>query len=91
MFREDTNESGLHAYRYAFATHSGKLNDDGVDLAKHDLNNEAAMDGVVPSANVASGINNGTQDEKNGLKNLATNPNKETLIVNIKDYAESSQ
>ncbi|GJX57838.1 hypothetical protein Tco_0287735 [Tanacetum coccineum] len=57
-FSEDTNESGLHAYRYAFATNSGKLNDDGVDLAKHELNKEAAMDGVVPSANVASWINN---------------------------------
>ncbi|GKD34788.1 hypothetical protein Tco_1250297 [Tanacetum coccineum] len=82
-FSRDTKESGLHAYRYAFATDSGKLNDDGVDLAKHDLNNEAAMDGVVPSANVASGINNGTQDEKNGLKNSATNPNKDTSYANL--------
>ncbi|GJQ89252.1 hypothetical protein Tco_0000391 [Tanacetum coccineum] len=82
-FNGDTKESGLHAYRYAFATDSGKLNDDGVDLAKHYLNNETTMDGVVPSTNVASGINNGTQDEKNGLKNSATNPNKGTSYANL--------
>nr|GEU45870.1 hypothetical protein [Tanacetum cinerariifolium] len=67
MFSGDTNKSSLHAYRYAIATDSVKLNDDGVKLVKHNLNNKAAMDGDIRSANVASWINNGMQDENVGI------------------------
>ncbi|GJR01049.1 beta-caryophyllene synthase [Tanacetum coccineum] len=85
-FSEDTNESGLHAYRYAFAIDSIKLNDDRVDLAKHNLNNEATMNGAVPSSNVASWIDNGTQDE-----NVEIPLNEGNVLIDTNDPNNSSQ
>ncbi|GJS98405.1 RNA-directed DNA polymerase, eukaryota [Tanacetum coccineum] len=54
------------------------------------LNNEVAKDSVVPSATVAYGNNNGTQDENMGQCSYTAPPNEGNVPISINDPNNSS-